>query len=272
MAFYRCVGNIDNSIVTGISCQYTHNTPIYEFNNINELRNNLIVYEHYNDSKLKIITDYILSGTLTAGISIITISWKGFTTNVEVNVSEALRIWDLTESLTDDKTGEIIDASNAQWISGEGIKLSSQTNYFYFNIGSNPISNYTVEIDIGDMERTDFSEHGRFLMHSSTEGYIFRRETSSNMHWQVFSPIWQSNQLATDITDPNFFKNTTLKLVSKIVNDDADTTWTIYKNTEKVWQSKIGMKTIYRLSIGSGQNQSFYGVTIKAIRAYVPNN
>lgn len=72
--------------LTSISAVYTQSGVIYDDDTLNDLKNDLVVTAHYADSTTETVTDYTLSGTLTAGTSTITVSYSGKTTTFNVTV------------------------------------------------------------------------------------------------------------------------------------------------------------------------------------------
>lgn len=91
------------AVLTGISCVYTQSGTVYITDNIDSLRSDLIVTATYDDGTTRIVTDYTLAGTLTVGISVITVSYGGQSATFNVTVSaEPI---DTTPVI--DKTGKI---------------------------------------------------------------------------------------------------------------------------------------------------------------------
>jgi len=71
-----------------ISAVYTQSGEVYDTDTLDSLKTNLVVTGRYSDSSTSTITDYVLSGTLVAGTSTITVSYSGKTTTFNVTVSE----------------------------------------------------------------------------------------------------------------------------------------------------------------------------------------
>lgn len=82
---------------------------IYENSSLNDLKPYLVVTATYSDSTTQTVTDYTLSGTLTAGTSTITVSYGGKTDTFNVTVSEvsADPIYALPEATTFNGTNYI---------------------------------------------------------------------------------------------------------------------------------------------------------------------
>ena len=75
--------------LTSISCVYTQGGTVYDSDTLDSLKTDLVVTAHYDDSSTSVVTGYTLSGTLTAGISTITVSYGGKTTTFTVTVTHA---------------------------------------------------------------------------------------------------------------------------------------------------------------------------------------
>ena len=77
--------------LTNISAVFTQGqTVVYETDSLNVLKPYLVVTAHYSDSTTETITSYTLTGNLTAGTSIITVTYGGKTTTFTVTVTGAL--------------------------------------------------------------------------------------------------------------------------------------------------------------------------------------
>ena len=74
---------------TGISVQFIQgNTTIYADNTLDSLKSMLIVNKVYDDESIEKTNDYTLSGTLTVGTSVITVTSGSYTKTFNVIVSE----------------------------------------------------------------------------------------------------------------------------------------------------------------------------------------
>lgn len=74
--------------LVSISAVYTQVGTIYDTDTLDDLKPNLVVTAHMSDSTTRVVTDYILSGTLTAGASTITVTYAGLTTTFNVVVTK----------------------------------------------------------------------------------------------------------------------------------------------------------------------------------------
>ena len=63
-------------------------TIVYPTTSLDSLKSNLVVTANYSDDTSEIVTGYTLSGTLSVGTSIITVTYSGKTTTFNVTVSE----------------------------------------------------------------------------------------------------------------------------------------------------------------------------------------
>lgn len=78
------------SAVTSITAVFTQGSvTIYDTDSLDTLRQYLVVTATYSDSTTATVTDYTLSGTLDSATSVITVSYGGKTTNINVAVNVA---------------------------------------------------------------------------------------------------------------------------------------------------------------------------------------
>lgn len=73
--------------VESIAANYTQSVTVYTDSTLDSLRNDLIVTATYSDETTAVVEDYTLSGELTEGISVITVTYAGKTTTFNVEVS-----------------------------------------------------------------------------------------------------------------------------------------------------------------------------------------
>ena len=80
---------IEEPTLNSITAVYTQgDTTIYPSSSLDSLKSNLVVTANYSDNSSTAITDYSLSGTLTVGASVITVTYGEKTTTFDVIVSE----------------------------------------------------------------------------------------------------------------------------------------------------------------------------------------
>lgn len=73
--------------LTSITAVYTQGGTVYDTDDLDGLRDDLVVTAHYDDSSSEVVTTYSLSGTLTEGTSTITVAYGGKTTTFTVTVT-----------------------------------------------------------------------------------------------------------------------------------------------------------------------------------------
>ncbi len=79
--------------VTGLSsiaAVYTQSGQVLDTDTLDSLRPDLVVTATWSDSTTSTVTDYTLSGELSGGTSVITVSYGGLTTTFTVNVTEII--------------------------------------------------------------------------------------------------------------------------------------------------------------------------------------
>lgn len=74
--------------LSSITAVYTQSGTVYTDASLDSLKDDLVVTAHYGTSHSETVTTYTLSGTLTVGTSIITVTYEGKTTTFNVTVSE----------------------------------------------------------------------------------------------------------------------------------------------------------------------------------------
>lgn len=86
--------------VASISAVYTQSGVVFETDNIDNLKSDLVVTATYNDTSTATVlpVDYTLSGTLTGGTtSTITVTYSGKTTTFDVSVTAWTLKWDYSD-------------------------------------------------------------------------------------------------------------------------------------------------------------------------------
>ena len=84
----QCSVVIAQATVTSISAVYTPSGTIYETDipALDTLKSDLVVTAHWSNGTTSTVTDYALSGTLSAGSNTVTVSYGGQTTTITVTV------------------------------------------------------------------------------------------------------------------------------------------------------------------------------------------
>ena len=83
--------------LASISAVYTQSGAVYTADSLDSLKPDLVVTATYDDSTTAVVTAYTLSGTLTAGISTITVSYGGKTDAFTVSVTEIKYSYNLSD-------------------------------------------------------------------------------------------------------------------------------------------------------------------------------
>lgn len=71
-----------------ITAVYTQSGTVYTTDTLDSLKADLVVTAHYDNSTSEVVSDYVLTGTLTVGTSTITVNYGGKTTAFTVTVTE----------------------------------------------------------------------------------------------------------------------------------------------------------------------------------------
>lgn len=93
-----------------ISAVYTQSGTVYTTDTLDSLKTNLVVTAHYTDSTTETVTTYTLSGTLTEGTSVITVSYGGKTTTFNVTVTAPATLSSITAVYT--QSGTVYDTDS----------------------------------------------------------------------------------------------------------------------------------------------------------------
>ena len=208
--------------LVSISAVYTQSGTVYNTDNLDSLKFDLVVTAHYEDSTTAIVTNYTLSGTLTVGTSTITVSYGGKTTTFNVIVTEytvpPLYNWDLTQSLTDTEQGVVVD-TNGTFAEGTGLSFTADNKYADF--GTYELDR-TYELTIEALNRSNTTSYRRFLMtykNNNTSvygnGLVF---STSKGGVEFYTGSWQTAILQT----------------SNIA--DLDGKWSIYTGMDGKWK------------------------------------
>lgn len=96
--------------LVSISAVYTQSGTVYTTDTLDSLKTNLVVTAHYTDSTTETVTTYTLSGTLTEGTSVITVSYGGKTTTFNVTVTAPATLSSITAVYT--QSGTVYDTDS----------------------------------------------------------------------------------------------------------------------------------------------------------------
>ena len=125
-----CSVVVAQATLTGISAVYTQSVAIYEDTNLDSLKSDLVVTASWSDSTTSTVAsaDYTLSGTLSIGISTITVSYGGQTDTFDVTVTS--EEWTVVRAIGDNyETGRVsqsagtVDASQTSWYTSSFIEV-----------------------------------------------------------------------------------------------------------------------------------------------------
>ena len=84
---HALMGDITLDHITAV---YTQSGTVYDTDSLDSLKPDLVVTAYYDDSSYQVVTGYVLSGSLEAPSSTITVSYGGKTTTFSVNVTEQI--------------------------------------------------------------------------------------------------------------------------------------------------------------------------------------
>ena len=86
-----CAVTVAQKTLNSISAVYTQSGTVYTTDSLDSLKSDLAVTAHWSDNTTSTVasTDYTLSGTLTVGTSVVTVSYGGKTTTFNVTVTAA---------------------------------------------------------------------------------------------------------------------------------------------------------------------------------------
>lgn len=284
--------------LVSISAVYTQSGTVYDTDSLDGLKSDLVVTAFMSDQTTRTVTDYTLSGSLTEGTSVITVTYGGKTTtfNVTVTVLPDERVllynWDFTESLTDTVEGvTAVLGANSGVTSLErtsaGVSFTAPTQRIAFPTSiAMDMSGKTLEIDVSNFDfEGSLDYHIRFVLlneniNTSNSGWgpiIYRKDTgwaaygtkSASSTVGAWSENWNNN------LGINAFDNKTVKLVFDL---DGHTT-SLYLDNELIGT----LTTIYysntkhrRLLIGGvnanggteAEGNQCYDMTITGVRIY----
>ena len=102
---YKLTPNADAPTLQSISATYTQgSTVVYTDSSLESLKSKLVVKANYSNGTSSVVTSYMLSGTLTAGSSTITVTYGGKTTTFNVTVTARPTLTSITATYTQGAT------------------------------------------------------------------------------------------------------------------------------------------------------------------------
>ena len=258
----------DLSYITAV---YTQSGAVYVNTPLNDLKQYMVVTAHYDNGTSATVTSYTLSGTLTVGTSVITVSYGGKTTTVNVTVSDApdtrvkLYDWNFKTGLVDSVQGQTAvlstnvtrDSSGLTIPQGDQlVKLANVTN-----------TQYTIEIDIGTVTNPAGSSTEKNLFCTAQENYAGSRVGLwFSTYWGYRNP---SNSNSTNAmannTDITIFNGKTLKAKIDYTNQSVK----VYSNNVLVCDFSNHSSPNGRTYVGlGGTYNSNVAMTVTACRIY----
>lgn len=130
--FVSAIGNISGGWVKTLTAVFTQaDTLVFTTDELDDLRDRLVVTATYEDDTSEVVENYELSGTLTAGTSTIVVSYGDKATVCSVAVTEAEDITPSLDSLTAISSGrsdyKLLDA-------GKTLYVYTTSNYTYTGV------------------------------------------------------------------------------------------------------------------------------------------
>lgn len=220
--------------------------------------NNPELYRDFIDRWLTSIDNHIVDIINGGGIH------PGPTPTNELLLAE----WDFTQD-----TDPYIDKINGKL--AIPTDLTRDSNGLYFPTTKNgflnlvDLANYIwkdyacyhrLEIDVGNSDMSNTTNHCRFIMYTMDSGFVYRGPNYN--YWSIYKGSWLAP--TTPNNDVNYFNNKTLKMYmdnSNMVVDGA------YDENINI-SPNLYVKDLY---IGSNNN-SIFNTYIKGLRLYAKNN
>lgn len=213
-----------------LTAVYTQSGTVYDTDSLDSLRSDLVVTVTYTDSSTEVITAYTLSGTLTAGTSVITASYGGknaaFTVTVTHDANVVLHNWDFTQSLTDTVggvTATLIDGDSALVRDGNGLNFNDYCQCV--DLGAVYDRNISIDLELEDYQQItpSTSYHTRMLMYGNSDatgtGLLIYRAAAFG--WTSYTGSWGST--FTGLSGRSDLDASSTKLTIKIGSDGSIT-------------------------------------------------
>jgi len=247
--------------LTSISCLYTQSGAVYTTTSLDDLKSDLVVTAHYDNSTTQVVTNYALTGTLTVGTSVVTVAYGGKTTTFNVAVSPApdlrtkLYDWDFTTGLVDSVQGTTAELSENVTRDSAGVHIPGGLNIV--KLANVTLNQYTIELDVTSVTQTSVDECNLFctaqanyagsrcgLWYSTYWGY--RLSTNANA----------TNSIENN-TDVTLFNGKTMKAkidyTNKSIKVYADDVLVCDFNNAAIHNNRtyVGLGSTYNGSVGS---------------------
>lgn len=166
--------------VTAISATYTQSGTVYDTDNLNSLKNDLVVTATYADTTTGTVSDYALSGTLAEGTSTITVTYVGKTDTFDVTVTHLVTeevLSTFTVNTLPDRTTFIDYTSSNEHTLEAGNILASKVNINWNPTECNVFQIYICQYDANGVPYK-VSNLNRYASNPVTDGAIF--DTDAN--------------------------------------------------------------------------------------------
>ena len=245
-------------------------TIVYPTTSLDSLKSNLVVTANYSDDTSEIVTGYTLSGTLSVGTSIITVTYSGKTTTFNVTVSEkqAITVTGVTLSHNEYKMNvndtmnlvATIQPSNAD---NQEVTFSSDNSNV--SISQNGLTATITGVAAGNSVITVTTSDGNY---NATCNF-----TINEVVVETPEPLFSYTNLTSSKSLPEEYNsiivdNNNFTLFGRIIKNESapNRTCIILKTSrncykfERTWESKLGF-TFYGTAGGSSSYPTAYTTT-----------
>ena len=263
--------SLNAKALLSITAVYTQSGTVYDTDSLDSLKDDLVVTAYYDDGTSEDVTATAeLSGTLSIGTSIITVTYQEMTTTFSVTVSEVpkdyevgelLYEWDFTQSLIDTVSGSEITLGGNATQDANGLTIPDASSYARMASGVMAFTRI-VEIDVASTDAKFGNVLGKFLIMNGTDKAIAYRY---NVTWNIFTGNgWSDNSaFSGNLASKNAFSGSLFAV-------DLSNPPKLYKDG-----ALMGTATTYWKaadfgagSIGATNGSSFYQAVITGMRVY----
>lgn len=230
-----------------ISCVYTQTVTVYTDTSLEDLRNDLVVIAHFDDSSSRTISQYALSGTLEVGTSTITVSYGGKTTIFDVTVSRGL-----------DYTADAL--ADVTWNDGYGYNTS--TGVLTIISGAYATDKFSVQDLSYSVRNLDTTNNTNYYIHvwDENNNYLgYKQYSDARFQWKP------EYQIAIEVRNSGTFDPTTMTMLPYDKRSTAVNEFEI--DLAAMASSVVKANGYYELNVNSvmasaGVNSSNYNDTI----------
>lgn len=181
--------------LASISCVYTQTVTVYTDTSLEDLRNDLVVTAHFDDSSSRTISQYVLNGTLEVGTSTITVTYGGKTTTFDVTVSRGL-----------DYTADAL--ADVTWNTGKG--YGTTTGNLIERNGAYTTDKFTVQDLSYSVKNLDTTNNTSFFIYVWDENGTFlgnKQYSDARFQWKP------EYQIAIEVRNAGTFDPTTMTML-----------------------------------------------------------